>query len=119
MSYFLDSYAIIEIIKGNSKYAMYLSFECRTSVFNLYEIAYRLLQENEEAAVKNFSIFLQYKVEIEDNWFVEAAKFRLKNKGRKLSYADCIGYIASLKTGLVFLTGDREFKGMENVEFVS
>jgi predicted nucleic acid-binding protein len=45
-------------------------------------------------------------------------KFRKKNKKRNLSYADCIGYIYALKNNLIFLTGDKEFEDLKNVEFV-
>ena len=48
----------------------------------------------------------------------EANEFRLLNKSRKLSYADCIGYIIARRYGLKFLTGDKQFSDMPNVEFV-
>lgn len=31
---------------------------------------------------------------------------------------DCIGYVYAKENGLRFVTGDKEFEGMENVEFV-
>ena len=31
---------------------------------------------------------------------------------------DCIGYMTAKRLGVKFLTGDREFEGMDNVEFV-
>ena len=31
---------------------------------------------------------------------------------------DCIGYIIAKRLGMKFLTGDKEFEGFENVEFV-
>ena len=47
-----------------------------------------------------------------------AMKFRLANKKKKLSYADCIGYQLAKEHGLKFLTGDKEFENLPNVEFV-
>ena len=48
----------------------------------------------------------------------EASKFRKEHKGKNLSMTDCIGYIFAKEKGLVFLTGDSMFEGLENVEFV-
>ena len=31
---------------------------------------------------------------------------------------DCVGYVVAKRVGVKFLTGDREFKDMPNVEFV-
>jgi predicted nucleic acid-binding protein len=45
-------------------------------------------------------------------------KFRLKEKAKRLSYVDAIGYQLALEKNAKFLTGDKEFKGMKNVEFV-
>ena len=45
-------------------------------------------------------------------------RFKIKNIKRSLSYADCIGYIIALRYGIKFLTGDKEFETLENVEFV-
>jgi len=44
--------------------------------------------------------------------------FRALNKKRNLSYVDCIGYIIAKQRNIKFLTGDKEFEYMENVEFV-
>ncbi|MBI2660858.1 hypothetical protein HYX09_01165, partial [Candidatus Woesearchaeota archaeon] len=48
----------------------------------------------------------------------EAAKFRLKMKKRNISMTDCIGYVISGKLKVKFLTGDKEFEHLPNVEFV-
>lgn len=47
---------------------------------------------------------------------LNAMKLKLKNKN--LSYTDCIGYIFAIKNNLKFLTGDKKFNDMPNVEFV-
>ena len=57
-------------------------------------------------------------VDVEDHILKEAIKFRKVNKKMDLSYTDCIGYVYALKNSLIFLTGDKEFKNMKNVEFV-
>jgi predicted nucleic acid-binding protein len=41
----------------------------------------------------------------------------LKEK-RALSYADCVNYTFAKNLGLKLLTGDEDFRGMDNVEFM-
>jgi predicted nucleic acid-binding protein len=48
----------------------------------------------------------------------EAVKFRHENKDKNLSFFDAVGYVYALKNGHKFLTGDKDFEGMPNVEFV-
>ena len=62
--------------------------------------------------------FLPYCTGIEDNVIKKAMTFRALNKKRNLSYVDCIGYIIAKQRNIKFLTGDKEFEYMENVEFV-
>ena len=45
-------------------------------------------------------------------------EFRYKNKKKKLSMTDCISYFQAKELGIKFLTGDKEFQNLENVEFV-
>ena len=50
---------------------------------------------------------------------VEAAmKLRFELRKLELSYADALGYHISKKAGLKFLTGDRAFAELPNVEFI-
>jgi hypothetical protein len=60
-------------------------------------------------------------MEFDDSDIRRAMKLRLELRRKKrldLSYADALGYFLSLKHGIKFLTGDPEFKNLENVEFV-
>lgn len=117
--YFLDTYALIEIIKGNQKYKKFLQEELSTSIFNLYELYYNLLRDfNEDTAKKYFLQFKQIIIHFEDSNIFQASKFKLKYKKRRFSYADCLGYSISTQKSMKFLTGDKEFKDIENVEFV-
>jgi uncharacterized protein len=45
-------------------------------------------------------------------------KFRYKNRKKNLSVPDCISYLQAKSLGIKFLTGDKKFENMENVEFV-
>jgi predicted nucleic acid-binding protein len=119
MEYFFDSYAIIEIIHQNSSYLKYNPSVIITNLLHLAEVYYHLLiHYNEKTADYWISKLNLSFIEITSQVAMEASKFKFKNKNSKLSYADCIGYITAQKYGLIFLTGDKEFKHMKGVEFV-
>ena len=48
----------------------------------------------------------------------EANLFRLENIKKKISTTDAVGYVLSKKFSVKFLTGDKEFKDLDSVEFV-
>jgi len=110
---------MIEIVKGNENFGLFLDSESFTCVFNLYELYYILLRDYGEVIAKRF--FHHFKdqcLKIKDENLFEASEFRLKNIKKNLSYTDCLGYIMALSYGLKFLTGDKEFENLEGVEFV-
>lgn len=118
-AFLLDTYALVEIIKGNKSYARYMDGRITTTRLNLMELYYSLLRDfNTATANKFYGFFLQFVLEIEDNVIKEAMVFKLANKRENLSYVDCIGYIMSLSHGIKFLSGDQKFNGKDNVEFV-
>ena len=117
MIYFFDTYALVEIIRNNPNYVKYIHEVISTSVFNTIELYYAQLRDlGEEKAKSSYYKFKDSVLEINDDIIFGAMKLKLKNK--KLSYIDCIGYTFALKHNLKFLTGDKEFKDMDNVEFV-
>ena len=119
VTYFFDSYAVIEVIKGNPKYAKYSDEVIVITQFNLVEVYWVILNYfNEDMANSIYEKFKDCVVELSDNVIQEAIKFRKLNKNKSLSYADCIGYIYAMNNKLLFLTGDKEFKNLKNVEFV-
>ena len=117
--YFLDTYALIEIIKGNPSYKRYTEEEGHTSLLNLYELYFQLLRNNGEGIAKSqFYLFKQLMIEISDNNIFSAAEFKLAEKRKNVSYTDALGYEMAKAEGLIFLTGDEAFKSLPNVEFV-
>jgi len=119
LEYFFDTYAIIEILGQNPSYEKYKEEIATISIFNLAEIYRSALGNFDDKELDE--IYNKYKkavVDIDDETIKEAMKFKVKNKGKRLSYADCIGYIYSKRNKMKFLTGDREFKDLEGVEFV-
>jgi len=117
---FYDTYALYEIAKGSEVYKEYAQgYEIITTKMNLYELYYTLLKEsNKELAERFFNELNGDCADIKDEDIKLAAKFRFKEIKKGLSYIDCLGYVVAKSLGVKFLTGDKEFKGMENVEFV-
>lgn len=119
-TFFFDTYAIIELIKGSKNYEKYKNTSKITSMLNLLELYYSLLLNyDEKTADIYFTLFLNFVVPYNEETVKNAAKFRFANRKKKLSYVDCLGYMMALENFIKFLTGDEKFKGIENVEFVS
>ncbi len=122
ISYFYDTYALIEYIDENPKYRKFFQENKGiTTRLNLMELYYAMLKDiGKEKAEIAFDSLSPIAVEIKDESIKEAMKLRLEFKNKKLniSYVDAIGYQLSLENNIKFLTGDKEFKKIKNVEFV-
>lgn len=119
MIYFYDTYALIEILRGNPKYKKFEDYKIYTSIMNFYEFYYSVLKEFTEKTAKDWRKQLDLIfIEIREEDIVEASEFRLKNIKEKLSYIDCLGYALALNSNMKFLTGDEKFENKKNVEFV-
>ncbi len=57
-------------------------------------------------------------IDYDKNTIEMASRLKLQYKRRNLSMTDCIGYTIAKNLGIKFLTGDKEFQDLENVEFV-
>jgi len=119
VTYFLDTYAIVEIIKGNPLFTQYLSEKLFTSVFNLYELYVNILKaDSEENAKREYFRFLEFVIPINQEHIFRAGKFKVAHLKKSISYTDALGYAIAEIEHMKFLTGDKEFKNFENVEFV-
>jgi len=117
--FFFDSYALFEIIKGNPNYRKYASCDMATSKLNIFELFHGFLRDKqEELAETAIERYYPYVVDFDDDVIREAARMKLVLNKRNVSMVDCIGYILSIKLGIKFLTGDKEFENLKNVEFV-
>ena len=119
MTYFFDSYAIIELLEGSQSYQPYQNFKIITSVLNVGEVYAIFLRNYDKKRADewfkdcNFELLEIYSADI-----VNATYFRHINKKKNVSITDSVGYILSLKHSIKFLTGDKQFQELENVEFV-
>ena len=119
--YFFDTYALISITHGKEAYRKYAESDVVTTRLNLMEAYYQLLRESDAVtAGLYYDGALRYAVDFTDTDVKDAMKFRLemKRKGNNLSYMDAMGYTIALRLNVKFLTGDREFEGLANVEYV-
>jgi len=118
--YFLDTYAIIEFLNGNKKFEKYIDLEKNlTSTLNMIELYYYLLSRHNEQIADDVTLpFSSISATPKLLTIKYAMKFRLEHRKMSLSYADCIGYALAKEHGLKFLTGDKQFKGLPNVEYV-
>lgn len=115
---FFDIYELIEIAKGYENYREYLeSAEVITRRLNLIELYYAILRDfNATRAREHYSFYKTFTIDIPDDTIFEAMEFRRGHSD--LSYVDCIGYKIAEKEGVKFLTGDKDFQDLKNVEFV-
>ncbi len=119
MPYFFDTYAIIEIIKSNTNYHPYSEEEIFTSFLNLGELYYVLLRNFDERIAEQWKKKLEGTyLTLTEDIIIKAMKFKFKHTDKHFSFIDCVGYILSRENNMTFLTGDKAFAHMENVEFV-
>ena len=119
MRFFLDTYAMVEIIRGNKAYEKYLSHELFTSILHLYEFYYDLIKNYPSEEAKQLYLkFLDCMIPIKNEHVFNAAQFKLLHHQKGISYADALGYVMAIQENMKFLTGDKEFKEMKNIEFV-
>lgn len=114
-----DTYALIEIIKGNRAFYPYVAEIPIINHFVLVELCYWVLKEYGKEKASTYTDYYSGFVHSIDKELVkEACWFRLKNRSKNLSFTDCISFMQAKKLGLKFLTGDKQFKGLLGVEFV-
>lgn len=115
--FFFDTYAFFEIINGNQNYKPYADIEFVTTIFNLAELNYNLKKEKDKKIVDEYTDkYSKFIVEVSIEDIKKAMD--LKSTKRNLSIPDAVGYTVAKRLGMKFLTGDKDFEGMNNVEFV-
>ena len=114
-----DTYALIEIRKGNQAYIKLLDEEFLITDLTIAEFYVTLYKEGEEPSAKIWcSKFVHNCVPVDKEILIKALKYRQDNKKENLSVFDAIGYIFALEHGYTFVTGDKAFEGKKGVLFV-
>ena len=117
--YCLDTYALIEIANGNPKFSFLMREEFMIINTTLAEFYWVLLREKgKEDAEYWVDKLSNFTLNITKEIMLKAQNFRFVNKKKNLSFFDCVGYIFSKENNYIFVTGDKEFKDLEGVEFI-
>ena len=120
--YFYDGYAVIAYLSDNPNYRSFFEEnDGYLTKLNLMEIYYRTIEVHGlEAASQVLKVFAKYVTDfsVTDVEGSMRLRLRLKKKGYNISYADALGYFLAVKFKIKFLTGDKSFKGLKEVEFV-
>lgn len=116
---FFDTYAIIEILRGNPNYIKYLEYNVALTKLNLFELYYKLCgMHNQDIADMEFKKYSKSVLDFDNDVIKDAAKLKLMFRKQDLSMVDCVGYIKARQMGIKFLTGDKQFEHLPDVEFV-
>lgn len=118
-SYFFDTYALIEMAKGNPSYSPYTKSSIITSVVNLLEFHYRATRNfGLEPANRLLHELSRCVIAFTNEDIIAMTRFRMSNKKKNFSFPDSLGYVISVRKNIKFLTGDEGFRSMPNVEFI-
>ncbi|HUR68347.1 MAG TPA: PIN domain-containing protein [Candidatus Thermoplasmatota archaeon] len=117
--FFFDTYALVERQSGNPAYSPFAAAAIFTHQYNVYEFIAAILRVADESrAREEVRLLGPNLVEAETDDLFAAARFRTEQVTKRVSYVDALGYVLAKKHGMRFLTGDKAFKGIDNVEFV-
>lgn len=120
MAYFLDTHAMVEICKGNSRFKKFTMEEVVTLQENIAELYYILLKEHRsEIAFMFVKKFYEIAKGIDLDIIKSAMEFRHSHPRKGFSYIDCLGYIFAVSKRMIFVTGDTAFQGFKNVELMT
>jgi len=118
--YCLDTYALWEIQFENPKYLPLLSKTFVITKWTLIEFYKTLRREfSKEIAEYWVNKLLPFAVDVKIETLTKAVEFQLEMKKLNISLFDAIGYIYSIDNKLKFVTGDKAFKGLKDVLFIS
>ena len=113
-----DTYALMELLDKNPNYEKYIDKDMVINDFIFAEFCYQLIKANEKKMHEFLNEIEPAIIRLSTKIIKLAMEFRHKNKKKKLSMTDCISYFQAKELGIKFLTGDKEFENLENVEFV-
>lgn len=118
--FYFDTYALIEISKGNPEYEPYKEgIKVMLNNLNLLEFSYFLIKEGKGKDVKEiFDKFSKFNIDYDEEILIKSAEMKFKFLKERIFFIDCIGYHIAKKNNVKFLTGDEKFRHKDNVEFV-
>lgn len=120
IKYCLDTYALMEIVQANPKFAFLFKEDFvipATTLAEFYGVILRNKGKDEaEIWVEKLS---NATTGVPLSIMVNAQSFRFTNKQRNISFFDGVGYCFALENNLLFVTGDKEFKDLKGVKYIT
>ncbi len=118
--YCLDTYALIEICRGNPKFSFLMNEDIVIPNTTLAEFYWVLIKNKDNDEAKQWcERLLNFTVDVKKELLLKAQNFRYLHRKRDISFFDSVGYVFSVENNSLFVTGDKEFKEMDNVKFIS
>lgn len=115
----LDTYALVEIHNNNPKYLVYINENVVITDLTLSEFYGTLYRKyNIQTAEYWYKRLVSISQLVSKEILIKAIKYKIDNNDRNLSFFDCVGYIFSVENKMNFVTGDKEFKNKEGVEWI-
>ena len=117
--FYLDTYALMEIDKGNPNYSSLRSAEFKICDITLCEFYGVVLREQGRWKADDWLNKLSPFSE-SSNLLVltESVRYRSENKSLNLSFPDAVGYVHSKTNHGTFVTGDKSFEKLPHVKYV-
>ena len=115
----LDTYALIEIHNKNPKFLVYINENVIITDLTLTEFYGTLYRKyNIQTAEYWYKKLVSISQSLSKETLIKAMKYKIDNNTRNLSFFDCAGYIFAKENNFKFVTGDKEFKNKEDVEWI-
>lgn len=119
MTLCLDTYALLEMIGNNPKYAGLVDDSTVITDLTLAEFYYILCRRYDVRTADFWQRkFGPYCSPVSQDLLLQSVRFRVENKEKNYSFFDCVGYVFALEHGMQFVTGDRAFKGKPRVLYL-
>ena len=118
--YCLDTYALIEIARGNPKFTFLINEDFVISNLTLAEFYWVLIRDaGQDEADYWINKLSDFSADVSLNILLKAQRFRYLNRKKDISFFDSAGYIFSKENKYIFVTGDKEFKDLSDVKFIT
>lgn len=115
----LDTYALVEINKGNPDYKEIAEQEFIVAEPTLAEFYYVLCRDyNEELAQIWLDRLRDCARPVQLNIWIKSMRYKKEHNKENLSFFDCVGYIFATENGHAFVTGDKQFEKKKGVRFI-
>ena len=115
----LDTYVLVEICNGNPKFGDLLKENVIVADLTMAEFYGDLYRKYGLKTAEYWHRRLSSVCRVVPReTLLRAIRYRIDNKKQRLSFFDCVGYVFARENNMLFVTGDKEFKGKEGVEFI-